>query len=286
MGVAYTGDRGQPVVASEGNTPTFGADLTAIAAFAAKSSFRRFTTLVSLLATDGVTPGDLAVADDAPSRVHEWDGTSWRALRFIPEVAFAYSQTLIFASTGVFEIGDYPGVRALRPQCIGAGGAGAGSSSSAAGGGAGGTYAEKFITDIDGLPDSVPVTVGAGAPAPSSGNNGADGGDSSFGSLVVADGGGGGSTSGVGGLGDTTNAVGDLIIKGSDGGGGGTTSVPAGGGGASGLGFGGATRGDRSNVTSGGDAGSLYGGGGSGGRGTSEVGGAGANGLVRVDLYY
>ena len=88
MGVAYTGDRGQPVVASEGNTPTFGADLTAIAAFAAKGSFRRFTTLVSLLATDGVAAGDLAVADDAPGRVHEWDGTDWAGLRFVPDATY------------------------------------------------------------------------------------------------------------------------------------------------------------------------------------------------------
>jgi hypothetical protein len=188
-----------------------------------------------------------------------------------------------FASSGAFDKGDYPYLRAVRVRCVGGGGAGAGSSSSAAGGGAGGSYAESFILVAD-LASSVTVTRGAGASAPSSNTNGSAGGDSSFGTTVVGPGGPGGSITGVGGYATLSGAAGDLQIFGSDGGGGGTTSVAAGYGGASGLGYGGGTAGDRSNNTSAGDAGHLYGGGGSGGRGT-EAGGAGANGVVIVELF-
>lgn len=77
MGVAYTGTRDEPVVASSGNTPTFAGDLTTVSAFYAARSLRRFTTVALLLASSGSTVGDAAVAENALGAVFIHTGSGW-----------------------------------------------------------------------------------------------------------------------------------------------------------------------------------------------------------------
>lgn len=110
-----------------------------------------------------------------------------------------------------------------------AGGAGGGSCSTTepamGGGGGGGARSYKYLTT--GFGSSETVSVGAGGIGGASGvNNGTDGGDSSFGTLCVADGGKGGTAGdgsvgtntlvdGAGGNGGTTsNCTGDIIDEG------------------------------------------------------------------------
>lgn len=77
MGVAYTGDRGEPVVASSGNTPTFAGDMTSISEFFAARSLRRFSTVAALLASAGSELGDWAVAENAPGAYFAHTGAGW-----------------------------------------------------------------------------------------------------------------------------------------------------------------------------------------------------------------
>jgi hypothetical protein len=238
-----------------------------------------------------------------------YDGVAWKPLG--ASDGYTYFGTIYYTSNGTFNkadpfgTGDI-GLRAIRARAVGGGGGGGGAATTGVGqtacggGGGGGGYAEAFITDIAGLASSVTVTCGAGGTGATAGNNsGTAGGNSSFGTLVVANGGGAGSgqaagspvprfsgTAGAGG----TGATGDLLIQGA------TPMVmlalasanmraP---GGDSLLGFGAVS----GIATSGGNgaAGQLYGGGGSGGgnsenQGTARSGGAGANGIVIVDCF-
>lgn len=116
------------------------------------------------------------------------------------------------------------GLIGLLVCCVGGGGGGGGGrkggTSNSAGGGAGGTGAvvTRYIPAAD-VPASVTVTIGAGgtagaiqATANTHGNNGSDGGNTSFGSLVVANGGklgsGGTKEAGNAGIGgDTASCV-------------------------------------------------------------------------------
>ena len=117
-----------------------------------------------------------------------------------------------------------------KSQGWGAGGAGGSCASAAsvtgnvAGGGAAGSWAKKIITKAQ-AGASQSVIIGAGAPSPAAGNNsGANGGDTSLGTLLVAKGGGGGqgqSAAGIGatgGLGTVTGNVGDETGPGMPGG--------------------------------------------------------------------
>jgi hypothetical protein len=63
------------------------------------------------------------------------------------------------------------------------------------GSGGGGAYSERFFRMAD-LPSSVAVSIGAGGAARSTTQNGANGGDTTFGTLLTAYGGGGGLTTG------------------------------------------------------------------------------------------
>lgn len=120
----------------------------------------------------------------------------------------------------------------LIVECVGGGAGGGGAAAtgskeaaSAAGGGAG-AYAWARIADVD-LDNSVTVTVGAGGAGGGAGNSpGSDGGNTSFGVTVVAEGGKGGDGSaasdsnvlnngGLGGL--AANSTGDLTADGGDG---------------------------------------------------------------------
>ena len=195
-------------------------------------------------------------------------------------------QVIYYTSSGTFVKANYPWLRAIRVRCQGGGGGGATRSAeanSSGAGGTGGSYAESFITDIAGLDASVTVTRGGGGAG--AGTVTADGGlgvASSFGSLVVGAGtlqGSGGDLAGLPGT-----STGDLIFVGQTGQNGARSiSLPGGAGGSSHLGGGG--RGGRSDPAGGaGVAGGQYGGGG-GGSSRANNAGAGADGIVIVELY-
>lgn len=223
----------------------------------------------------------------------------------VPANAYVFVETLYFTSSGTFTKASYPWLRAIRVKCVGGGGGASGASTtsssqiSTGGPGSGGGYSEKFYTDISGLAASVTVTTGAGGTGVGSGSAGGSGGTSSFVSQTATGGGGGSgsaastvalSFSNSGTPGSGANA--DFIIDGSSGIIVIATQldrVPSGLGGASHL------SGTQALTVPGGSgrnggAGRLYGGGGQPGinannQATARTGGAGANGIVIVELY-
>jgi hypothetical protein len=210
---------------------------------------------------------------------------------------YQFRETVYFTSSGTFTKADYPWLRAIRVRCVGGGGGGGGAAAtaanqlSAASGGASGGYAESFITDIAGLDASVTVTRGAGGGGGAAGNNaGSSGTSSSFGALVSTQSGGPGSGSAVFGTSDAAvllvllqsafpsgSNVGDLTIAGRN-------SIGP-------VGAPSVLSGQPAPTSNGnGAAGSLYGSGGGGGANRegslpARSGGAGANGIVIVDLF-
>jgi hypothetical protein len=191
--------------------------------------------------------------------------------------------------TATFTKATYPWLRALRVRCQAGGGGGAGGQASpdnqSGGGGSGGNYAESFVLG-SAVGSSVTITVGAGGTGGLAGANSSNGASSSFGSLVVATGGGGGvapAGAGFGGT-STSGSVGDLIVRGSSGGNSlrDQVQIPSGIGGSSHLGAGG--RSQNSFAANAGLAGLTFGGGGSGAN-RNAAGGAGAQGIVIVELY-
>lgn len=107
-----------------------------------------------------------------------------------------------FTSSGTFAKADYPGLRAVRVTCVGAGGGAGGCAATGAGeasvSGAGhaGAIAISFVL-ADDLNPTETVTVGAGGSGGSGTNDGSPGGASSFGSHCSADGGNGGQGGGA-----------------------------------------------------------------------------------------
>lgn len=199
------------------------------------------------------------------------------------------------------------GVNSVTIQCVGGGGAGGsgrGNSDRGAGGGAGGQYASSTIAVTPGQVFDIRV---AGVTNGPSGNylNGAQGDFSSFslGATIHARamGGNGGTAADIagraGGIGNTTNGIGNIIVRaGGNGGDGTATNSGGGGGGAGSTGNGGNATGTTAGTgtanfggnggagrtTSGvGNNGLIYGGGGSGAR-RSDTGGNGAQGFVRI----
>lgn len=206
-------------------------------------------------------------------------------------------------ATGTFDKGDYYRLRAIRVSLQAPGGAGggapatAGGESSAGHGASAGAYAEKFILAKD-LEDSVTVTLGA-AGTPSSGSAGGDGGATSFGSHVSANGGLGGGVIGAGstpltndnaGANQNTTSGADFAIPGEHGDMGYRSSATAGtysgGGGKSVFGAGGRGRGGNSD----GSPAAAYGAGGGGARNgasqSARPGGAGGASVVRIELFF
>ena len=153
-------------------------------------------------------------------------------------------------------------------------GGGQGGTTKGNGGGQAGDYCQSLVTPTG----IVTVTIG-GAGSPSAGN----GGDTSFGSYVIAKGGGSGTTS-----------VGTLIIVGQAGGNGlqsaslGSTSfVTSGLGGSSPLGMGGVINvGVGSGANAGGGNATGYGGGGGNGISSNSSGGTGGTGTGGLVLIY
>lgn len=215
---------------------------------------------------------------------------------------YVFRQRLIITSTQNFIKANYPWLSMIHIKMVGGGGGGGGagattSSQAAVGGsGGGGEYAESIITNIAGLLATEICTVGAGGAGGAAGaNNGGVGGNSSFGIHVIANGGAGGlGVAGAayghapGGLGGT-GGTGDLTIEGGDGGV--SSSYFAGefynGGWGGGSMFGGIRRNTSQNNN--GFNGKNYGGGGTGAFNwasqPARPGGAGAAGLIVLDLY-
>jgi hypothetical protein len=218
----------------------------------------------------------------------------------------SYMGSVYYTSSGSFVKGSYPWLRAVNVRVQGAGGGGGGAVASgtnqftAGDGGAGGGYAESFITDIENMAGTVTVTVGAGgAGGVHTVNNGLTGGNSSFGTAVIGNGGGGGSNRSPQPYGLV------LYLAGAAGGGSGTGEFVVGGGemtallSQGGSGFSiisgpgsshlSAQKGQISTTTKVTQAGALYGGGGYGAlidsNETNTTGGAGAAGIVIVDLF-
>jgi hypothetical protein len=229
------------------------------------------------------------------------NGSAWVTTGNAGVNAYNFVQTLYFTSSGTFTKADYPWLRAVKVKCQGGGGGGGnaaitdGTQGSAGSGGGGGAYAESFITNIAGLDSSITVTSGAGGASASNGNA------SSFGTAVSANGGVAGATRGAsaasfgaaGGAGSDTG-TGNIIHSGGSGGAAYGTGqlVNSGHGGDSFLGGGAAmpTAVVTSNQQRAGLGGRIYGGGGSGAINSSNsasatAGGAGANGVVILELY-
>lgn len=225
---------------------------------------------------------------------------------------FQFAGQRIYTSSGQFAkadpllTGDI-GLRAIRVRLVGAGGGGGGCATTGAGqvaagrGGGGGAFAESFITDIAGLASSESVTRGAGGAGGAAGNtSGSNGGNSSFGSLVIGEGGGFQGADGSAQTapfkqstpGGAVGGTGDLVIQG------GTPLdyVAFASGLASGQEGAGSflalpRRGTSVlNFGANGADGLAHGGGGSAGhnhqnQGTARSGGAGANGVVIVEVF-
>jgi hypothetical protein len=223
------------------------------------------------------------------------------------QTGYRLVQTLYFTSSGTFTKASYPWLRAIRVKCQAAGGGGGGADSTPIGAATigrsagGGAYAESFITNIAALDASITVTRGAGGAGGVGGAGGTNGGNSSFGSIVSASGGILGGGPGISGVPGTIsgaiaqpNGTGDIVIPGS-----GaepryavaTGNVSNARGGDSFMGAGGDSTTVFSTINgANGSNGYLYGGGGSGAynsgnTGLNRTGGAGADGIVIVELY-
>jgi hypothetical protein len=235
-----------------------------------------------------------------------WDDVvgAWKPFN-IGNYGFKYVDTVYFTSSGTFTKATYPWLRAIRVRVQGAGGGGGGTpaclanQSAVGGGGGGGVYSESFITNIAGLDASVTVTRGAGGAGGAAGlNNGSAGGNSSFGSLVSAN---GGPAGGAGPIrtvlqygaipaAPATTGVGDLVLRGGAGESGlafPSTIINIGAnGGASFLAQGGFAA--WTGGAAAGGSGSLGSGGGGAATNASSGnadGGDGGNGIVIVELY-
>lgn len=227
------------------------------------------------------------------------------AARIAALTGYRFQQTIKYTSSSIFTKGSFPECKAVRVR-VQAGGASGGCAATAAtgnnskgAGGGGGGYAEKFIL-ASALAATETVTVGAGGAPTTTVGAGNTGGTSSFGTHCVATGGIGGQTAtnqslmvnaigGEGGIG----TVGDILIKGGSGGHGvGYATLGTGGQGGNSFMGGGAigttTPSGGGNLA--GNTGGNYGGGGGGAMANAgftgtAASGAGAPGIVLVDVY-
>lgn len=218
--------------------------------------------------------------------------------QFVPEDAvagagFAFSAAVYYEANATWTKADYAGVKAIKVmvQAAGGGGGNHGGANDGASGAGGGGYAERFILETD-LGATEAVVVGAGGAGGSSGgiSSGSSGGNSSFAAgetyEVLASGGAGSlgnsnTSPGIGGGG-----TGELVVVGGDGVGGSfnVINTPGGKGGNGHLGQGGSGGEAFNGFVRPGSAGKNYGGGG-GGSFNTGAGGAGADGIVIVEVY-
>lgn len=161
----------------------------------------------------------------------------------LPKLA---TKTEIFTEDGIFHVPQF--VKSVHVLCYGGGGGGS-RNSSFGGGGGGGYYAEA---DVE-IPDGeivIPVTIGTGGAAIAENGPGKNGGATSFGSYLSADGGGGGGKNASGAV--TDNYMGGGV--GGSGGGGGCYI----------------DNGDGDNFRGIGGKGIIFGGGGGGGQSSGD----------------
>jgi microcystin-dependent protein len=215
------------------------------------------------------------------------------------QVGHRLVETLYITSSTTFAKAAYPWLRAIRFRVTGGGGAGGGCgafSRSGGGGGGGATTSERFHTDISGMPASLIIQVAAGG-AGSSNSTGGTGGASQvqLSTSIIASGGSGGVVPGQsvneigrGGQGGTSGS-GDIVFFGQSGSlaSSGPVFAFGGTGGSSGFGIGGGA--SQVSPNDNGNAAVGFGGGGSGGSNSASAlarsGGAGAPGIVIIELY-
>jgi microcystin-dependent protein len=215
------------------------------------------------------------------------------------QVGHRLVETLYITSSTTFAKAAYPWLRAIRFRVTGGGGAGGGCgafSRSGGGGGGGATTSERFHTDISGMPASLIIQVAAGG-AGSSNSTGGTGGASQvqLSTSIIASGGSGGVVPGQsvneigrGGQGGTSGS-GDIVFFGQSGSlaSSGPVFAFGGTGGSSGFGIGGGA--SQVSPNDNGSAAVGFGGGGSGGSNSASAlarsGGAGAPGIVIIELY-
>lgn len=210
----------------------------------------------------------------------------------------------IFTSNGTWN--KPTGCNAVHVICIGGGGGGGGAATTGAGqasvggGGAGGSRAESVLTA--GIGASETITIGAGGTGVAGGNANV-GGDTSFGTLVIAKGGGGGNRDGASngnfigrpGIG-TAGSTAQIAVPGAAGehgmacdsggityGGNGAPGPLGGGGGIFFLVAGaGGTNGNNATANTGGGGGGAVNG---PSQVTARTGGTGGSGIIIVDSY-
>jgi hypothetical protein len=225
---------------------------------------------------------------------------------YVISAPLALISTEVYTSNGTWDPATFPDAKTLHVRVVAGGGGSASTGATIAGqgvargGGASGGYSESWL-DAATVIGVQTVTVGAGGAAGSPAGTataGGAGGDSSFGSLVVALGGGGSAATPAPGAvpivsgGGTPGALGtgDIRVQGSQGDSGFLFAVGARFGGVGGLAPGGLGKPGRMTVTAAvGAVGQLYGGGGSGsvsdGAAAGQLGAAGAPGIVIVEVF-
>lgn len=75
-----TGTRGEPQMASTGNSPTFAADLSLLATYAAEVGVRKFATQSAMDSSTGSAAGELAQVTAIPGGLWMLIGTTWTQL--------------------------------------------------------------------------------------------------------------------------------------------------------------------------------------------------------------
>lgn len=193
-------------------------------------------------------------------------------LSFLGFFVFGFAQQQLFTTPGTNAFTPHNSTVSLKVECIGGGGAGGrveGDSWTfinyeAAGGGGGGAYVQAIVNIVGG--NTYNINVGSGGVS-----NGADGGNTWFGSntTVMAEGGktrGGVNNSGGANGGKAANSYGNIKYDGGNGGSGDSNDAGGGGGGAGSTGNGG-------NGVSGGGSGTP-----DGGTGSIDYGGNGGGG--------
>lgn len=148
-----------------------------------------------------------------------WTGFAWVTLPItstMTNLTDTSGSPIIYTSSDLFIT---PEANNLVVTVVGGGGSGAGQAWSGGGGGGGGAAIVKHAMSLP-AGTEVTITVGAGGPSGSSNSPGNAGGDSSFGTYLIAGGGGGGvnrTTPGVGGTASGSETITTAVTGGTGG---------------------------------------------------------------------